>query len=99
MAQGFVMSRRFLIACWAELKPIWPILSERSSMMRRMRPTVAETRAQMRELELAMWKPTMRRVAERRTQPGWGDEFPPLARLPDGWRRLRSHRASGPFAR
>jgi hypothetical protein len=27
MAEGFVMSRRFLIACWAELKPIWPILS------------------------------------------------------------------------
>ena len=27
MAQGIVMSGRFLIACWAELKLIWPILA------------------------------------------------------------------------
>jgi len=27
MAQRFGMSGRFLVACWVELKPIWPILS------------------------------------------------------------------------
>jgi Ion channel len=27
MTHGIVMSRRFLIACWAELRLIWPILS------------------------------------------------------------------------